>query len=351
MKKLWTDPKVIQRKDRRRAKIERRRRRVARGRTKHLRQVPFNKLFARNGGRRNRIIAPRIFSLVENESETQVFFKNLSYYLAFAPGVYLEMRDVVRLSPDAIMYLLAVIDVYAQLGQVDIVGNTPRDRRAAALLADSGFYDYVRSSVDDKHALPDVQNQVLKIASGEYADASTAGAAIAWACERLDLDYECEAASTSYETLIECLSNVTGHAYRHPDNNPVKQLWWLAAIYDERTKDVIFTVLDMGSGIPKTLALDWPQRVKQLLRIGSASEVLLIQRALEGHFPSQTGLPHRGKGLPAIKAAMDDGLLSGLILVSGRGYLNYGTGKTTHFPSPFTGTLYSWRLSSNNDAQ
>jgi hypothetical protein len=60
--------------------------------------------------------------------------------------IYLDMNEVINITPDAILYLLSVLDYYESRGLINhkIRGNIPNDRICAEILMESGFLKYVR---------------------------------------------------------------------------------------------------------------------------------------------------------------------------------------------------------------
>lgn len=147
--------------------------------------------------------------------------------------------------------------------------------------------------------------------------------------------------------IIECLDNVSHHAYPKETTRCLKKRWWLVGYCDRERGELFFAVIDRGVGIAKTLQdrkRDTPPDVIKLL-IGRSEEELVVA-AFSQSF-SRTKKLHRGLGLPGLKRILDE---------AGRGELFVRTASSVCVLMPgttpsakkcdvyFDGTLLAWKL-------
>lgn len=101
--------------------------------------------------------------------------------------------------------------------------------------------------------------------------------------------------------LVECLDNVSHHAYKGNVKKPLKKRWWLVGYCDKKSDEIYFAILDLGVGMPKTLNVRRRQAdssIKQLL-FGLNDEELIVKAFTSSL--SSTKKPNRGLGLPGLK--------------------------------------------------
>lgn len=160
--------------------------------------------------------------------------------------------------------------------------------------------------------------------------------------------------------LSEAMVNVRKHAYPEGYDFQYRHVnkWWLAASADKRERSLTVVIYDQGATIPVTYArMAATDRVRKFVEgmVGTITGKPEQPFAFDGvHIEaaakfgnSQTGDPHRGKGLPDMLNVIDqcpDGRL--VILSRGGKYIYRSGGRSTrsaHHRS-VGGTLIEWHV-------
>ena len=195
-------------------------------------------MYVRNEGYYKKLEAPKVFSFAfpQHVHELVSYFTSLEDRLSEQLPTLVDMANVEEISPDAIMYLLALMDVYSQQGKMYVRGHAPRNKQALTLLLESGFYKFVQSRVpfDDK------QTDILSIQSGEKTDGPLVKRVVVFSNERLQKDYDKESQEL-YSVIMEIIGNTKQHAYG--ESLPYKPKWWIAAVH---YKDILHAGKDEG---------------------------------------------------------------------------------------------------------
>lgn len=287
-----------------------------------------------------RLTAPAVFSLSLNGVETAEYFGKVEEYFKFDQATFIDLADVTRISPDAIMYLLSLMEVYSQQTTLRVQGNRPKEARPRHLLEESGFFSFVAS----QEPVFRQSTKVLTIRTGERVESVIAEDVINFALRRLQRNRD-EYSSGSYINLIECMGNTKQHAYT--ENLPYKPKWWLGAIYNEAKNCVSFTILDYGQGIPSTVRKSTSEQFSKMfsgvnLSVIDALDSKLVLSALKGELRTRTGLKFRGKGLPKIFGHYRRKLISNLVIISDKAYINLDSNQSLDLDRALTGTVLSW---------
>jgi hypothetical protein len=202
------------------------------------------------------IIAPSNMGIVSNSNETLQFFAELEESLNGGKSVHINLSKVQKLTPDAILYLLALVDVYSQQRKGEVGGSLPDDSDCRDLLRASGFYNFVQTSDPVIRS----NSKILSIKSGDIVDPKMAYDVIKFSLARLKQDTSISS-KRIYSNLLECMGNTKQHAYE--DNLPYKPRWWLMAVFDESKGVVNFSILDYGQGIPTTVRKNVIERLTE----------------------------------------------------------------------------------------
>ncbi len=296
------------------------------------------------------IDVPKVFSVLKNPEETIRFFHELQQRLTDRKRTELNLRGVELLTTDALMYLLALIDIFEQQGVVLLRGNVPRAPDVRRLIDASGFLNIIaRRRVTDRS---DPDPEVMAIRMGRRGEPQIAKEVARFGPDKIDTSGEGarlraqEAAI--YATLMECMGNTNQHAYR--SNLPYAPKWWIMAVHDAVKETVNITILDYGQGIPRTIRKRVLEGVGQRLprRIFGRDNRLALS-ALKGEDRSRTGEDFHGKGLPQIYGHSTEGLISGLTIVSGHAHVSLDKREHWDTTKPFQGTLISFRVAAAKD--
>lgn len=290
---------------------------------------------------------PSRFSLIENTVETVNFFSNVfdeinkSYLKSW---IAFDMGDTEYVTPDAIMYLIAILRNSRKIKTLKIKcsGNIPNNKEAADLINRIGFYDYVKAiSIPLKSR--DVDR--IQILEGYESNGQVTSTICDFVCEKLNSN-SILSTKRLYPMLVELMTNVKQHAYgdKLGSMNPK---WY---IYVENHEEVIkFIFLDTGLGIPNTIRKNWIERIKDIFGkiIGEVDDASYMEAALKGEFRTETKQGYRGKGLPEIYNAIlnEQSRLCELTLLSGHGMCMVENDQVIHkkyVDGSFDGTMFVW---------
>jgi anti-sigma regulatory factor (Ser/Thr protein kinase) len=280
------------------------------------------------------LYAPECFSFTDNPESTLKFFASIEGRLLNGSPTFINLHNVRSVSADALMYLLALLDVASQKHGVrtKVRGNIPITGSARDAILASGFTNFVAGLPRDGTGDPDT----LQIVSNSLVQSHTAGELLAFAREKLGLErLETRGA---FAILVESMSNVVEHAYA--ESVRFERKWWAMAQCINGGNSVRLTVVDYGDGIAATMRRSLPERVIQA--VGMMQDQNLVMSAMRGEVRSRTGKESRGRGLPKMLQAYLDGDIRELTIISSRAYIKGATGQ--EMLSPLKGTIVSFSL-------
>lgn len=283
------------------------------------------------------LVAPSEFSMIRNSDETISFLNRIRFY-AGKYNLILDLSAVERLTADAVAALVATLAPFARQG-VLIRGSVPRDPTAQSILVGSGFFEHYRSV----QPLPRVPHGQISQERSKKVQPDIARDLIHFGIKALTgSDRKC---SASYRVLIECMSNTHNHALSGKaklTHSQESATWWATVYADEARNRVCFTFVDGGVGIFDSVRLG---KVRSLYRfVGLQSDTGILRDLLQGKVESRTGLPYRGKGLPAINRLSETHRIESLTILANDVHANVSAGEYRMLPVAFRGTLLYWEI-------
>lgn len=338
MKKIW-QTKKWKRFQRKRANAELRKR-TSRKRGRRGKHKPEDgrgevRTFYKGEGLYLHVYAPRTLSLVANPSATVDFFSEVEARLKQGQPTFINLYDVQDVTADALMYLLALLDLAntTSPSRPLVRGNVPRGGQSRKVMLESGFSQYVAGLPKSGFDNPDI----IKIRFGTMVQPDIAHELLHFAMAKLSLSRSPQT-KAAFAILIESMSNVVEHAYA--PTVAFERKWWSMAQVLPGQKTVRMTVVDYGEGIAATMRKTALERAGSHLGIKPDHELVLS--ALKGEFRSRTGLETRGRGLPKMLQENEKGNISNLVVVSSRAVVN-GT-ESEPLEKPLQGTVISFCL-------
>ena len=281
--------------------------------------------------------------------------------------VYLDLSNSVRFVPVICLLLSAEVRRCNTLRPGSVAGCDPWDKGAALMLEAFDFHAQagVRTSSSSLKS-PNIH----RIQSG-LGDAQNPGALtrkIADICTEFDFR-DRRFANRVHATLNEATENSITWGY-HPlvplTTAAERGRWWVAGVFNPTEQVAMFMALDHGVGIPATAPLNEELLQKasfqDALKSGVLSPLqtrdhLILREAIHAR-RSLSGLPARGKGLPAMLALVDVAGAGRLNIFSGRGAYFYArdVGEAVRedaFPLnyDFPGTLVIWQIKAPSTGQ
>lgn len=289
------------------------------------------------------ITAPSMFCLVENYEQVVEFLDKIDNMIQDCNICYLDLSSLIRITPDALLYLISWFDIKKDLlRQSKVYSIDPEESVCREMLYAAGFYS--RISIEKISQKFDIA--ILSLQTGELVEPVIANKVVEFAKKHLCSGDICKNSKAMYSILIECMANTKNHAYRLTRKD-VKN-WWLMANREEKsyTERVHFAFLDRGDGIPVTIRKNILERGKQKMKLMSDSDLLLS--TLKGEFRTRTKKGFRGKGLPKIHEHSNAKEIKNLLIISQNGYyhfkndFNHNEVIVKDIPNKFHGTLISW---------
>jgi hypothetical protein len=293
-----------------------------------------------------RVAAPDDFSFRSNTDACIRFFNQLVGLARKSKGTFVVLKDVKRISGDAIAILCSIKQEYSKR-HLEFKGDRPTKEEIRDEFERSGFFNYVQGGVHhhNRHSKDEISTQGDHMVRPERtAEIIKKAARTVWGEER-----RCPGIQKS---LIECMGNTKEHA--HPMEN-TSERWWLSVHHDDVKHEVTFSFVDYGVGIFESLGKKRNEFIEFFKRWGSSSNPDLMQQILEGELKrseqgTRTGLVNRGKGLPGIREALNRNQLCDLLIVSNNVRADVSGVKYDQLSENFGGTFLQWKLRIDNSS-
>ncbi len=273
---------------------------------------------------------------MENPDETIDFFARLHSAGNKRSRIFIDLENVNKITVETLLLLLSKIKHRALSRCVGVGGNEPKEAKVRDMFSQSGFYDYVANRPRTYKSSNNLG--ILKKHEGKRVREDVCAEIIHYATQKLF--GKVQKNGGLYRTLIECMANTKDHAKIGADTS---EAWWVTAYYDAEAGIVFFAFLDNGVGIFKSVRMKSVlMYVGQFLALTTRPDLLMD--ILEAKLPSRTGLPYRGKGLPAIHRALLRRDIRNLKIVTNDAYLDAGSRKGNVLKNAFRGTCLTWEI-------
>ena len=231
-------------------------------------------------------MAPQNFSLINNTEQVLEFFDEVKRLAARGRSVFVDLAGITDLTPDAVFLLYAVVS--DKRFRAPFAGSSPANPKLNAIVAQSGFYHYVRSGGPK----PATSGRVAERRS-KRVESETAKELVRHAVN--GILGESRPHPASFRTMVEAMNNTRNHAR----GKASKQETWWAAVYCEPSKRrASFTFIDNGVGIFRSVKVEFILKMAQGLGLKTNGDIM--KELFHRQRASSTGLPYRGRGLPKI---------------------------------------------------
>lgn len=293
--------------------------------------------------------APSNFSLVNNEKRTLEFLQQLRDCLNQKQKVLVRLDDVRVLSTEAILVLLSNM-VHFQVEEVGFNGTKPENAAVRMKLDSSGFFKHLYGirAEEDQYVFKKISSMLYthgqKTVASEEADQIVKYASeTVWGEPR-----RCPGVQ---KTLLELMHNTHDHA----GESKGERHWWLSVEHNAKGREVIFSFIDFGVGIFRSLENKGPDEplagaldyIKKLFPMAQTQveKLLLI---LEGKVRlTQTNEYYRGKGLAKIYDMYKHNMISSLSIISNHASVNADKSDNHVVKNEFMGTFVSFKMNHN----
>ena len=308
----------------------------------------------------NYIILPKSLNFAQCCDETLLFFKKFRHIaLVRKERVRLDFSQIKNISPAASIVLLAEIYRCWKFNDVKVMAVNSKDCKIASQLYQMGFYSLLEAPVPRLRKNKSARAKFTRYISFETATTNVGDLADKVrdaVFEQCPESFSEETKDKIYKGLLECMSNVSNHAYdekfeKHIENAYNDRRWWLSGYVDKRKNEVMIQFFDQGAGISNTLPTKFTERVWNAFSFKKDSEIIELATKLG---ESATKEPHRGKGLPQIIDVIKETKNGSLRIMSEQGECKVQIDKNNEihnelrdFNYSLGGTLIQWKVSDN----
>ena len=292
--------------------------------------------------KQKKIVMPETFSLIDATSETIEFFHEIFEKISEHKPIFIDARDVQRITPDAIIYFILILEeIKEKHERFRIRGNLPKEKKCRSMMRESGFMNYVRGP-DGSYT---ENTRIFTIREGTNVKPEVAKNILDYVRTHLGIQGKTNETKAIYSVIIEAMANTHNHATI--GSLVHEQKWYLMAYYTDQD-EVHFVFLDSGVGIPKTIRKNYKERIAKLFSGRSTKDHILIHSALSGDFRTSTGEHKRGKGLPKMRSLSEAGEINDFVILSNKGIVSIGRKEQSPLERKFHGTLISWKVQRKN---
>ncbi|MGL5561317.1 MAG: hypothetical protein ACRDCN_01675, partial [Tannerellaceae bacterium] len=213
-----------------------------------------------------------------------------------------------------------------------IKGINPRDQEVKDIINSTGFFKHI----DYRLHTPNSKNTIL--CSGD-ADTTQSH----WAKEIPTVVKTIWGKEGRYPPLYECLIEMMRNSCDHAFKDKKEVTWHLAIYHLENENRVIFSFVDNGRGVLRTLRKGV---LKRYLKFFDNDADILFEAYDKGS-KSRTGLEWRGKGLPTILENSQNRYICQLKVISNNAYIDFENQTKKKLSNQFAGTCYIWEINNS----
>ncbi|MBQ9588454.1 MAG: hypothetical protein IJR26_11465 [Bacteroidales bacterium] len=285
--------------------------------------------------------APVDFRFLVNTKECAVFFKRIRK--AGASGIRhyrINMENVQHIDFASTMMLSAIGEELLNNGCA-LGGNSPKRPECERYLKESGFFNKLFDQNRRRFA-SSTDSEFITVERGQYKLTSQHYRAFRELVRHIKLHLLGQTTNTRMHNTI--IKEICANSVEWSEAD--KSQWTLGAKFE--SDKVIIVALDLGRGILEKLFIDYWEHLKNLISFKTDANILF--GAFEQKYGSTALESNRNRGLPCVKAAMDDGYIKDLKVVTNNSIIDFLKGNNTMFAKhrgTFNGTLYSWRIDKN----
>lgn len=287
--------------------------------------------------------APEDFRLVENTEGCLLFFRNVRdekniFYSKNYKFIRISLAEVEQIDYATISILTAISDDLMLKGII-LRGDFPKNQECTDFIRNSGFLNHMVNDKNQKFPKA-TKSDLLFFEKGCGVLSNEDNRKISQLVEDVILYLTGEQAH--FKPVKSILLEICGNSIEWA--NTANRQWVLGVQYED--DKVVFTVTDVGKGILDTLHRKFDMQLSDFFKGRSNLEILY--GAFQKKYGSTTQETNRNKGLPAVKASSDRGIIANLIVLTNNVILHFHNNKASRvfkMGSPrFKGTIYQWEL-------
>ncbi len=296
-----------------------------------------------------KILAPDFFSLIDNEEEVLAFIKQIRLCFAKHKKVFVVLSSVKVVTNDAILVLLSNM-IQFRSHKIDFNGNFPRNVEAKRKIEESGFFEHLYNTirVEDSYSIKSIKSSIYTHAQRNVAP-EIADSLIKQASKMIwGVPKRCPGVQRAF---IELMHNTNNHA----SDIAGEKHWWVSVTHDKKNKTVLFSFIDFGIGIFRSLKEKKPgdkfyecETVFRKCFPWADTNDKQLELILKGELhKTVTKNYYRGKGLPGIYEAFNVNKLASLVIISNNVYANVAKNDYHLLDNELIGTFVSWEINEN----
>lgn len=285
--------------------------------------------------------APVDFRFLVNTKECAVFFKRIRKAGMSGIRRYCINMEKVQHIDFASTMMLSAIGEELLNNNCSLSGNSPKRPECEKYLKESGFFNKLFDKNGRRFA-SSTDSEFITVERGQYKLTSQHYKAFRELVRHIKLHILGHATNTRMHNTI--IKEICANSVEWSDAD--KSQWTLGAKFE--SDKVIIVALDLGKGILEKLFIDYWVHLKNLISFKTDANILF--GAFEQKYGSTALESNRNRGLPCVKAAMDDGYIKELKVVTNNSIIDFLSGDNIMFAKhrgTFNGTLYSWRIDIN----
>lgn len=294
------------------------------------------------------VIAPRIFSIVDNTEEFLSFVHEIQQCFKNREKVFVDMSNIEKLSDDAIVILLSNMVRFRE-NHIKFNGNFPNEKNAKAKLKKSGFFKALYKAKKENGYSVNTMNKTIYTHGNVKADSAFSSKIIeessmfVWGEPR-----RCPGIQNTFTELM-------ANTYKHAANYEGGHHWWMSMTKDGKEHKVVYGFVDYGVGIFRSLNNKKPgdklygaiQHLKTKFPFVKTNEKIM-ELILKGELhKTVTKKNNRGKGLPSIFKNFERREIDSLVIITNNVYADVKNSDYHLLNNEFVGTFVTWEMNSS----
>lgn len=284
---------------------------------------------------------PENFEILKDTEVVLKFIKLIKNKIIYKKPIDLNFKNVKSIDIGSISVLLSIIEELSING-IRCTGNLPDNEQCRKFIEESGYFNYVKMINNDGNKI-EPKNFIIDIGK-DTVDSKKIGEYVKKANQKLT--NELKTNRNIYTILLEITGNSVEHAYI--DKKELSH-WFLGINfvnnkYDNKIEKVIFTAVDNGSGILKTI-----HRKKWIfndLLISFKNNSNILDGVFNKKYGSRHKQENRNKGLPIIKQRLKENKIKNLKVITNNTFNEYSNKKDTfrYLNNKYDGTFFYFEL-------
>jgi len=287
---------------------------------------------------------PACCDLAKNPEPLVVFLKVLNRHIFKdqAKEILLDHSTIEEITPEAALVLIAEFERLTVYSKCRLKTHQNEiNHHVLDILGRVGYLDHFKFDHPKK---VDKSRIILRHTQGRKSYGQSAAKLIDHF--KAAAGFPAEFSGPLYDAFVECMDNVSGHAYEKPMADRLKRRlwghWWMIGYRNLEENRITFAFFDQGIGLGNSIRQKWASRMK----LAHQTNAELVVRAMNGGF-SKTGDSGRGRGMRTFRRLIERSKEGKLIINT---WKTIGTAEKGGSPiavkqkNALEGTLVVWKI-------